>query len=110
MHSHIIHRARELRREATFEEKLLWSWLKRRPSGCKFRRQVPFDNYIVDFACFSKRLIIEADGAFHDDQPDDVIRDAWFRSEGWMVLRFSNTEIRRNLEGICADIERWLKS
>ena len=70
-------------------------------NGVKFRRQQPLGDYIVDFVSFEKNIIIELDGGQHAlKKEEDTIRDAWLRSEGFEVLRFWNTEIFENLEGI----------
>ncbi|WP_245512926.1 endonuclease domain-containing protein [Enterovirga rhinocerotis] len=73
---------------------MLWRALRdRRFSALKFRRQCPIGRYVADFVCFEARLIVELDGAPHD-QPEqrahDEARDRWFRDEGFRVLRFSN--------------------
>ena len=88
-----IGQARALRRTAPSIEQFLWKLLRdRRLSDLKFRRQVPIGPYVVDFVCLRHRLIIEADGPFHD--PDhDARRDAWPATQGFRVLRFSNSEI-----------------
>ena len=67
----------------------------------KFRRQHPLGNYIADFACLGPKLIVELDGAQHQMQaPYDNRRDAFFRSEGFGVLRFGSNEPFINLEGV----------
>jgi very-short-patch-repair endonuclease len=77
-------------------ERVLWPLLRdRRLEGLKFRRQVPLAGYVVDFACFSARLVVEADGPFHDPAAD-AERDAALRSQGFPVLRFRNEDIDRN--------------
>ena len=64
----------------------------RRLDGLKFRRQVPIGPYVLDFVCLSLRLIVEADGPFHD--PDhDAHRDQWLRTQGFQVIRFENRAI-----------------
>lgn len=85
-------RARELRSEQTPSEHALWQQLRaRRFSGHKFRRQQPLGRYIVDFVCFSSRLIVELDGGQHADaEAYDAERDAWLKSQGFRVLRFWN--------------------
>jgi very-short-patch-repair endonuclease len=86
--------ARRLRRDMTVAEKLLWQALRgRQLQGVKFRRQVPIGPYVADFACLTARLIVELDGAPHDDaeqQDHDVFRDDWLKQQGWKVLRFQN--------------------
>ena len=92
--------ARHMRRTPTMSERLLWKLLRhRRLEGLKFRRQVPLGPYIADFACFERRLIIEADGPFHD-AVRDARRDAWLQANGFTVLRFPNAEIVTRPENI----------
>jgi len=73
----------------------MWRVLRRRQlDGMKFRRQAPIGpNYIADFACFDPKVIIEVDGGQHADNAYDLRRDAWFRSQGFVVLRFWNGEV-----------------
>jgi very-short-patch-repair endonuclease len=85
--------ARRLRRDMTIAERILWRSLRNRGNGAKFRRQVPVGPFVADFVCVAARLIIELDGPPHDgaeQQLHDRHRDAWLRSQGWGVLRFSN--------------------
>ena len=97
-------RAKQLRQTMTRAETLLWRYLKAdRIDGLGFRRQVPFRNYIADFACLSVKLIVELDGETHDfeeRQRADATRDAFFTSEGFHVLRFANEQVMSNLEGV----------
>jgi very-short-patch-repair endonuclease len=97
-------RAKQLRRTMTPAETLLWHYIKaHRIDGLGFRRQVPFRNYIADFACLSAKLIVELDGeshAFEDQQRADERRDAFFSTEGFQVLRFTNQQVMSNLEGV----------
>ncbi|MFC3068531.1 DUF559 domain-containing protein [Phenylobacterium soli] len=86
-------RARALRQAAPATERRLWSLLRnRRLDGLKFRRQAPIGVYVVDFLCLRHRLVIEADGPFHDPERDTV-RDAWLAAQGFRVLRFTNREV-----------------
>jgi very-short-patch-repair endonuclease len=89
-------------------ETLLWRHLKaNRLQGIGFRRQVPIRNYIADFMSHSTRLIIELDGASHDfaaRRSADEARDAWFQSQGYLVLRFTNEEVLGNLNGVAQAI------
>ena len=88
----------------TRAETLLWRYLKAHHiDGLGFRRQVPMRGSIADFACHSARLIVELDGESHDfesRQRSDQRRDAWFESQGYTVLRFSNTQVLSNLAGV----------
>ena len=82
--------AHRMRRAPSSAERALWKLLrKQRLDGAKFRRQVPLGSYIVDFACFRHRLVVEADGPFHDPERD-AARDAWLRKQGFRVFRFDN--------------------
>jgi very-short-patch-repair endonuclease len=82
-----------MRHTPTFHEEALWKVLRnRRLEGLKFRRQVPLGRYIVDFLCLRHRLIVEADGPFHDVDRD-AIRDAWLSAQGFRILRFPNSDI-----------------
>jgi very-short-patch-repair endonuclease len=86
-------RARTLRANQTACERRLWSVLRaKRLEGLKFRRQVPIGPYTVDFLCLRHRLVIEADGPFHVAE-QDAKRDAFLRSQGFRVLRFTNSQI-----------------
>jgi len=70
--------------------------------GLKFRRQQPIGEYIVDFVCFEKKLVIELDGSQHlaiNGKEKDMERDRWLHSQGFKVLRVLNNEIFENLEG-----------
>jgi very-short-patch-repair endonuclease len=88
----------------TRAETLLWRYLKaHRIDGLGFRRQVPFQNYIADFACLSAKLIVELDGESHDfreQQEADQNRDDFFAREGFQVLRFTNDQVMSHLEGV----------
>lgn len=74
---------------------------RRRFAGHKFRRQQPLGNYVVDFVCLQRRLIIEVDGAGHLRQAArDLKRDEWLRSEGFRVLRFWDSDVLGQLESV----------
>jgi very-short-patch-repair endonuclease len=97
-------RAKQLRRTMTRAETLLWRQLKaHRLAGLGFRRQAPMGHYIADFVSHSARLVIEVDGESHDSEAGvarDERRDAWFVGRGYRVLRFTNDDVKRNLEGV----------
>jgi len=97
-----VTRARTLRANATEAERLLWSKLQNRKlGGAKFRRQVPFPPYTVDFCCFEAKLIVELDGSQHVDQADyDAARTARLESDGFSVLRFWNNDVLANINGV----------
>jgi len=96
-------KAKHLRRTMTRAETLLWRYLKAdHLEGLSFRRQTPMGPYIVDFVCHTGRLVIEVDGESHDFAErllNDQSRDAWLASPGYSVLRFTNGEVLKNLEG-----------
>ena len=82
----------------TATERVLWDRLRQRKlGGLKFRRQARMGPYVLDFLCLRHRLVVEADGPFHDPERD-AIRDAWLQAKGLRVLRFSNQEIHNSLD------------
>ncbi|HEY6502372.1 MAG TPA: endonuclease domain-containing protein, partial [Chitinophagaceae bacterium] len=95
---HIYQRARELRNNPTHAEEILWSYLRNRPHGHKFRRQHPYSVYILDFYCHSLKLIIEVDGSIHDLEEikhNDRERQNLLEEDKLAVLRFSNNQIEQ---------------
>jgi very-short-patch-repair endonuclease len=103
-------RSKQLRQAMTPAETLLWRYVKAdRIDGLGFRRQVPIRNYIADFICMSAKIVIELDGESHDfeeRQNADQTRDAFFVSEGFHVLRFTNEQVMSNLEGVVEAIRQ----
>jgi very-short-patch-repair endonuclease len=103
-------RAKQLRQTMTRAETLLWRYLKaNRIDGLGFRRQVPIRNSIVDFICMSAKIIVELDGESHDfeeRQKADQTRDAFFVSEGFQILRFTNQQVMSHLEGVVETIRQ----
>ena len=96
--------ARGLRRRQTEEERRLW-WALGNHFAVRFRRQVPIGPYIVDFAAFRPKLVIEVDGIQHLDNPSDRIRDARLRRWGFGVERFWNGEVLHELDMVLDTIE-----
>ncbi|MEA2982531.1 MAG: hypothetical protein QOF09_4354 [Alphaproteobacteria bacterium] len=83
----------------------MWRLLRdRRFSRVKFRRQVPFQNYILDFVCFERRLIIEIDGSQHLDSKLDERRDAVLASEGFEILRYWNNDALQRRSSVLEDL------
>jgi very-short-patch-repair endonuclease len=104
-----LNQAKALRNKMTEAERRLWYWLRaHRLSGHKFKRQVPIGSYIVDFACLGRRLVIEVDGGQHADSLSDKRRDAWLKAQGFEVLRFWNSDVLKNTEGVLALISEAL--
>jgi very-short-patch-repair endonuclease len=94
--------AKNLRKTSTIAERLLWRHLRaKQMDGHKFRRQEPIGNYVVDFVCFEKRIVIEVDGSQHQIEKDkDRLRDKWLKKQGFKVLRFWNNDVLKNMEGV----------
>ncbi len=101
--------SRKLRNNLTDAEKFLWYFLRADNLGVKFRRQAVIGKYIVDFACYEKKLVIEIDGGQHYESSGDKVRDQWLRSQGFTVLRFWNNEVLENREGVVLKIIEHLK-
>lgn len=102
----LVKNAKELRKNMTDEEKRLWyDFLKKLP--ITVNRQKNIGNYIVDFYIASKRVVIELDGAQHEmaeHQIKDVRRDGNLNGLGIIVLRYKNSDVRRNFKEVCEDI------
>jgi very-short-patch-repair endonuclease len=101
--------ARTLRRNLTPAEKKLWGCLlESQLEGFQFRRQFPIGDFIVDFCCRERRLIIEIDGVQHGDDAVVVARDQrrteLLKQRGYRVVRFWNEEVLTNLEGVVEQI------
>ena len=100
--------ARALRKRLTPQEVKLWVKLRElKPLGFHFRRQAPIGRYIVDFVSFRPQLVIEADGGQHgmpDGEQTDQTRDAFLHSQGFRVLRFWNSDIDSNLQGVMQSV------
>ena len=96
--------ARALRKNLTDTERLLWFELRdHRLIGASFRRQVPIDRYIADFVCHAAALIVELDGGQHysdEGERSDALRTSALEALGYRVLRFSNTDVIGNREGV----------
>jgi very-short-patch-repair endonuclease len=100
--------ARQLRTNATSAERRLWNGVRREQiGGFRFRRQVVLSGFVVDFACYEARLVIEVDGATHSTDAElarDASRSAALGSRGYGVLRFTNDEIFHNIDGVLETI------
>ena len=100
--------ARKLRNEATSAERRLWAGIRREQiGGFKFRRQVALAAFVVDFACYEARLIIEVDGATHStdtERAQDARRTMILRAMGYDILRFTNEEVFHNSDGVLETI------
>lgn len=96
-----------LRRDATDAERKVWGALRGTAMGIAFRRQHPIGGYIVDFVCVEARLVVEIDGG-QQGGPEDARRDAALRAARWTVLRYWNSDVTGNFDGVLHDIARAL--
>ncbi|MBT8274485.1 MAG: DUF559 domain-containing protein [Bacteroidia bacterium] len=104
--------AKELRNNMTFGEIALWREIKNKKMGVRFSRQIPIDNYIVDFYCKDLKLAIEVDGSIHFEegqQEKDRIRQDRLESLGVHVKRFNNSDVVNNLVWVLEEIEIEIK-
>ena len=100
--------ARKLRKESTLSETLLWKQIKNKSLGVEFHRQVPLDNFIVDFYCHELMLAIEIDGKTHqheDAYKDDLIRQEILESHGLNFIRFQDLEVKRDMVNVLMALE-----
>jgi very-short-patch-repair endonuclease len=116
------YQARELRRNSTPAEKILWQRLRgRRLHDLKFLRQHPVGPFVVDFCCRDRRLIVELDGEIHEKEQQhayDEKRDAYLRSQDYVVLRLPNEQVLSDIDSALKQISNaahiapphWLRS
>ena len=105
-------RARELRKNATYSEKILWQAIRRKQLGYEFHRQVPIDQFIVDFYCHELMLAIEVDGISHEAdgaKERDIERQLRIENFGVTFLRFKDEAVKENADRVVAKIERWIR-
>jgi very-short-patch-repair endonuclease len=100
----VFHRARALRREETDAERKLWQRLQAKEfAGFKFRRQFPIGDFIADFCCRERKLVVELDGGQHAE-PAGITRDLWrtrlLEGRGYRVIRFWDNEVLTNIDGV----------
>jgi type I site-specific restriction-modification system R (restriction) subunit/very-short-patch-repair endonuclease len=104
----LLKEARELRKNQTSAEEVLWQLLRNRKlDNLKFRRQHQIGHYIVDFYCHERKLIVELDGAVHfttERQKHDSTRDKYLTSSGFNIIRFRNDEVLNNIEDVLSKI------
>jgi very-short-patch-repair endonuclease len=110
----LLLRSRELRNNMTDTERSLWSKLRRKQlKGYQFYRQKIIGNYIVDFYCAKAKLVVEVDGAQHYSEEmleADKQRDDYLRGSALTVIRFSNLEVQKNLDGVVERVLECLES
>ena len=104
----LIEEAKRMRKEPTDAEAALWELLRDKKLGDKFRRQHLIDDFIVDFVCLSKNLVIEVDGGYHNDPTQkeyDQQRTLYLNEKGFKVIRFTNEELLGNTEAVLTKIK-----
>ena len=95
----------------TTAEKILWEELRNNKTGYKFRRQHPIGDYIADFICIEKNLVIEVDGGYHntmEQMQDDTVRTIDIERIGYTVIRFTNDDVEMNLPTVMLKIKEEL--
>ncbi|MFA7469258.1 MAG: DUF559 domain-containing protein [Weeksellaceae bacterium] len=107
----LIDKAKEMRKAPTKAEDFLWQNLRNKSLGYKIRRQHLIDNFIVDFVCLSKGLVIEVDGEIHNQQKEeDENRTMILNTKGFKVIRFTNKEVLESLDMVLGKIKMELES
>lgn len=112
-HPIILQRAREMRHPQTPAEATLWRATRNRNLGYKFRRQHPIDRFIIDFYCAQAKLCIEIDGESHleaDQMEYDAARTEFLERLGYRVIRFTNNDVRYNINAVVDEIARVIES
>ncbi|MBD1877966.1 endonuclease domain-containing protein [Coleofasciculus sp. FACHB-T130] len=107
-----VERAKELRKQMTDEEKILWQYLRaNRLNGFHFRRQQIINGFIVDFYCHAVGLVVEIDGEIHERQAEyDAERDKILSARGLRLLRIKNEEVRQNVDKVLMRISTCCKN
>ena len=113
LYSILLEHSKKMRSNPTEAESALWEQLRRRRTGFKFRRQHIVGDFIVDFICLEKHLIIEVDGGYHNDSQvaeNDKLRSEILELKGYTILRFSNEQVLQDTENTIKAITHTLKS
>lgn len=102
--------ARQLRKNSTLSEIILWQKIRRRALGVQFHRQVPMLSYIVDFYCHEIGLAIEIDGTSHDNKFFyDARRQGRLEAEGVKFIRFDDRDVKNNLSHVLDELKQTVK-
>ncbi|RQP09358.1 MAG: leucine--tRNA ligase [Chryseobacterium sp.] len=108
----LLHHAKNMRHEPTKAEDVLWQALRNHALGDKFRRQHPIRDYIVDFVCLEKKLVVEVDGDYHfnaEQTESDNLRSLELNLKGYDILRFTNEEVLNNTDAVLGRIKAKLQ-
>lgn len=103
--------ARDNRNSPTEAEDFLWQYLRGKQLGWKFRRQHPINDFIADFVCIDKHLVIEVDGGYHNDPEqveDDELRSEIMNRHGFYIIRFTNEEVISDTQSVLDRIKEYL--
>lgn len=106
-------RARGMRKQPSMAERAIWRVVRNRQLGAKFRRQLPIDRYIVDFACIEAKLVIEVDGRSHDVEAQrayDETRLTQLNELGWRVLVVRDDDVLRDVLAVVEPIASALRA
>jgi len=110
---HLIALAKKLRNNMTYGEIALWRELKGKKLGVQFSRQIPIDQYIVDFYCKDLQLAIEVDGSIHFEegrQEKDAIRQERLTSLGITMIRFLDSDVKNNLSFVLDELKTHIQN
>ena len=105
----LLENAKMNRRYMTPAESALWECLRNKNLGVRFRRQHPVFNYIPDFVCLEKQLVVEVDGGYHfigNQQVSDDERTQYLNQYGFEVIRFTNDEVLGNIDEVLDRIKK----
>ena len=111
-HPYLVELAKKLRNNMTLGEIALWREIKGKKLGYKFSRQIPIDQYIVDFYCKDLQLAIEVDGSIHfkeGHEEKDRKRQARLASLGVNMIRFSDSDVKNNLSSVLEEIKEYIE-
>ena len=106
----LLVKMRELRKNPTEAERKLWYHLRRRSLGYRFQHSYTIEGFIADFRCHERRLVVEVDGGQHaDNVAYDQRRSARMGEDGYRVIRFWNTDVLTNIDGVLEAIRSELE-
>jgi len=112
-YSNLKGHAKDNRRNMTDAETILWEHLRNNRTGYKFRKQHPIGDFIADFICLEKKLVIEIDGEYHNtavQQHDDAVRTDDIERIGYRVIRFTNEEVEKQISTVLTKIKEQLNN
>jgi very-short-patch-repair endonuclease len=105
-------RVREMRKNPTLAERILWRELRKKQLGYEFHRQIAVEHFVVDFYCHELFLAIEVDGASHESDDaiaKDLDRQARLENKGVSFLRFKDEDVINRLDAVVLEIKKWIE-